>query len=253
MNLVDEKTIHQTFSQLSRINQVKITWEIFRRQAQILFSKKFIWAMLVLLIFWGVVYTINYQQESYERLTQEDILWPILWPLCGLALFLNMQLISSEKENRTLEVLFTTAGSRYKVWLIRMATLNLIILLISIFLSGLAFFTISDIALLATGLHAFIPAFVVGGMTLYFSVRFRSGLAAGMVSAGILFLTMMFYGALEGTKYVLFFNPYDIPRQLDPQTWYLWMWQNRIGLICLGFLLQFFALRGLEKRERLLR
>ncbi|MFQ5824715.1 MAG: hypothetical protein ACE5JB_11710 [bacterium] len=41
--------------------------------------------------------------------------------------------------------------------------------------------------------------------------------------------------------YFLYFNPYDLPHRLDPETWNLWMWQNRIGLVFLGFLLQFFA------------
>ncbi len=39
----------------------------------------------------------------------------------------------------------------------------------------------------------------------------------------------------------------------DPGTWYVWMWQNRITVVILGLLLQFFTLRGLEGRERLLR
>ncbi|NUM76644.1 hypothetical protein HUU40_19945, partial [candidate division KSB1 bacterium] len=46
---------------------------------------------------------------------------------------------------------------------------------------------------------------------------------------------------------------YDMPRQLDPETWNLWMWQNRIGVLCCGAFLLFTALRGMEERERLLR
>ena len=51
----------------------------------------------------------------------------------------------------------------------------------------------------------------------------------------------------------LFFNPYDVPRRLDPATWNLWMWQNRIGVLALAGLMLFAALRGMEVRERLLR
>jgi ABC-type transport system involved in multi-copper enzyme maturation permease subunit len=184
----------------------------------------------------------------------EDVLpWLLEFPLTILAIYLNMQLIASEKENRTLEVMFTTAGSRYKVWLLRLGTLNLLLLILAVFLGVFAFFTFADIEILGTAVHGFIPAYFVGAMTLFFSVKFRSGFAAGMVAAGIVTLTFMFTEAIHDTRYFLYFNPFYLPRRLDPETWNLWMWQNRIALLILGMVLQFFALRGLEDRERLLR
>ncbi|MFQ5604759.1 MAG: hypothetical protein ACE5HS_15930 [bacterium] len=252
--LTKNAAIYQRFSSLSVRSQLAVCWEIFRRQVQIMFSKKFVWFLLGILGYFVLVYVINYRQSMIDRMTQEDILpWLVALPLTVLAVYLNMQLISSEKENRTLEVMFTTAGSRYKVWLFRLTTLNLLLLMISIGLSHLAFFTIADMAVWGTAAHGFVPAYFVGGMTLYFAVKFRSGFAAGMVSGGILILLSMFSEALYETRYFLYFNPYDVPRQLDPETWQLWMWQNRMALMVLGVLLQFFALRGLEERERLLR
>ncbi|MFQ5637385.1 MAG: hypothetical protein ACE5IR_05265 [bacterium] len=235
------------------MTQLKVGWEIFRSQAQILFSKKFLWAMVILLGYFILFYVINYNEPIIDRWTPEDILWFLEFPLVFMAIFLNMQLIASEKENRTLEVMFTTAGSRYKVWLLRLAALNLVLLVVALSLSVLSFFTFADIAILGTGLHAFVPAFFMGSLTLYLSVKLRGGLPAGMGAGGFFFLTMMFMDALEDTRYNLLFNPYDLPRQLDPEIWNLWMWQNRITVVCLGLLLLFFALRGLERRERLLR
>lgn len=235
------------------MSQIKVGWEILRLQAQIIFSKKFIWFMAGILGYFGLVYVINYRQPIIDRMTQEDILpWLLAFPLSVLAVLLNMQLIASEKENRTLEVMFTTAGSRYNAWLLRLGTLNLLLLAVAFGLSVLSFFGIADLVIVGTALHGFVPAFLAGSMTLYFSVKFRSGFAAGMVSAGILLLVLIFSEAINETRYFLYFNPYSVPRQLDPETWNLWMWQNRITAVCAGLLLQFFALRGLEKRERLL-
>jgi Na+/proline symporter len=149
--------------------------------------------------------------------------------------------------------MFTTAGSRYKVWLLRLGTLNVILFILAFALSAVAFFTITDIPIIGMALHGFVPAFFVGNMTLYFAVRFRSGFAAGMVAAGLLVLILMFSELLNETRYFLYFNPYDVPRRLDPGTWNLWMWQNRVGVLCLGGFLLFAALRGMEVRERLLR
>jgi ABC-type transport system involved in multi-copper enzyme maturation permease subunit len=254
--LAKDASLYQSFSQLDRVSQSKVGWEILRSQAVILFSKKFAWFIAGLMTYFVTAYIINYRQAVINRMTQEDILFSLLvFPLFILAIFLNMQLISSEKDKRTLEVLFTTAGSRYKVWILRVATLNLMLVLTALALSTLAFFSIADISIVPTALHGFVPAFLIGGVTLYFSVKFRSGLAAGMVTAIIVVLTIMFSDGfnLEDTRYFLFFNPYDVPRELDPETWNIWMWQNRIGILGVGTLLHFFALRGLELRERILR
>ncbi|TDI91133.1 MAG: hypothetical protein E2O76_13220 [Caldithrix sp.] len=251
--LAKNTTIYQSFSGLTKKNQLKVTWEIFRSQVQIIFSKKFTWAMAVVLGYFITIYFTNYFEEIHERMELEDLLWFLQWPLCGLALYLNMQLISSEKENRTLEVLFTTAGSRYKVWLLRVGTLNLILLLVAFSLSCLTFFTFSDLPILTMAMNSFVPGFFTGAVTLYLSVKFRSGFAAAMVTILFLLLNIMFFSALQDTRYPLFFNYYDIPHNIDPGTWYLWMWQNRITIMVLAVLLQFFTLRGLQARERLLR
>jgi hypothetical protein len=245
---------YSRFAELAGRERLAVAWEIFRLQAQIIFSHKFVWFMLGILAYFIVAYAINYNQSMIDRMPMEDVL-PLLleFPLATLAVFLSMQVITSEKDNRTLEVMFTTAGSRYKVWLLRLGTLNVILLILAFALSILAFFAFTDIPIIGMAVHAFVPTFFAGSMTLYFAVRFRSGLAAGMVAAGLLVLILMFTELLYETRYYLFFNPYDVPRQLDPETWNLWMWQNRIGVLCAGGFMLFAALRGMEVRERLLK
>lgn len=246
--------IYNKFSQLTTKDQIAIGFKIVRLQAQILFFNRFYWFIGGVLGYFLVAYIINYNGEMIDRLDQSDVLTALfLIPFTVLAIFLNMQVISREKDNRTLEVMFTTSGSRYKVWILRFLTLNLILLSISVLFSTLVFFTFTEIEIIATGIHAFVPTFFIGSMTLYFAVKFRSGFAAGMWATGMVLFISMFAEPLEHTKYFLFFNPYDVPRQLDPETWSLWMWQNRIGILLIGCFLQFMALRGLENREKMLR
>ncbi|HEX9652879.1 MAG TPA: hypothetical protein VGA99_04145, partial [bacterium] len=216
MNFQTQNTaLYQAFGNLSKRNQLHIAWEMLRLQAQILFSKKFLWFMGGILGYSVIAYIINYRQTILDRLTPEDVLpWLLEFPLTILAIYLNMQLIASEKETRTLEVMFTTAGSRYKVWLLRLGTLNLVVLILALLLSLLAFFTFADIEILGTAIHGFVPTYFVGALTLFFSVKFRSGFAAGMVAAGLVLLTFMFNEVLHDTRYFLYFNPYYLPRRL---------------------------------------
>ncbi len=247
------RNIYNKFSQLSIKEQFSIGFRILRLQAQILFFNRFYWFIAAIFGYFVIAYIINYKSDMINRLSQNDVLLALFMiPFAVLAILLNMQIISREKDNRTLEVMFTTSGSRYKVWILRVTTLNLILLSISIFFSTFVFFTFTEIEIIATGFHAFVPTFFIGSMTLYFAVKFRSGFAAGMLVGGFIMLHFMFTEVLEDTKYSLFFNPYDIPRRLDPETWSLWMWQNRITVLLLGCFLQFLALRGLENREKML-
>jgi len=201
-----------------------------------------------------IVYIINYREPVIDRMTTSSVLSALLEvPLFGLAIFLNMQLIANEKDRRTLEGLFTVAGSRYKVWLIRFGTLNLVMLGFALVLSLIGYFCFADLPPVGMALNGFVPACFIGSMTLYFSVRFRSAFAAGMVAVGVLLLISVMAEPLEESRYFAFFNPYNVPRSLDPETWQLWMWQNRLALLALSAGLQFLALRGLGNRERLLR
>ncbi|MDZ7364058.1 MAG: hypothetical protein ONB46_25595 [candidate division KSB1 bacterium] len=130
---------HSRFAELPARAQLSIAWEIFRLQARIIFSHKFVWFMAGILIYFVVACIINYNQPVIECMPMEDVL-PVLleFPLSALAVYLSMQVITSEKDNRTL-VMFTTAGSRYKVWLLRLGTLNIILLILAFALSALAF------------------------------------------------------------------------------------------------------------------
>lgn len=247
---------YRSFWELHVRSQMEVAWTVIRLQTQVIFSHKFVWFILAVLSFIGLMYAVNYQLPTRERMEPEDVYIIIMtMPLLVLAVYLNMQAIVTEKEQRTLEVMFTTAGSRYKVWLLRLGTLNILLCLLTFVISILVFFTFMDFSIPGMTWNTFGTVFFVGNLTLFFAVRMRSGLGAGMVTGLVLFLHMMTAGIFDygDTRYFLFFNPYDAPEQMDPRLWDVWMLQNRLVVFALGLVLMFFALRGMENRDRLLR
>ena len=244
-----------SFYVLNFFEKLKVSFAIFRLNTRIVFSNRFAWFLFGLLAYCIFLYVVNYRSNIYNRMTPNDIYHVLLQlPLIALAVFLNMNLIASEKENRTLEITFTTAGSRIKIWLIRFGSLCLLFFIMAILLSLIGFFFFTDLPIWGFAFHTYVPAFFIAGMVFYFSVKFRSGLAAGMVSAVLLFLMLIFNEALEGTRWSIFFNHYDRPHnRVDPSVWNDWIWQNRIGLIVLGAAFIFAALRAMRHREKLLR
>ena len=253
MTTKNKSPSYKSFWQLPVKAQAGIVWTVIRLQSQVIFSHKFVWFIMAILSYIGLIYAINYQQPVYDRMEPEDVyIGVITMPLLILAVYLNMQAIVTEKEQRTLEVMFTTAGSRYKVWLLRLGTLNALLCILTFFLSILVFYTFMDYSILGMTWNTFVTLFFVGNLTLYFAVRMRSGLGAGMVTGLVLFLHLISAGIFDyaETRYFIFFNPYDIPDQMDPRLWDIWMIQNRLGVFGLGLVMIFFALRGMENRDR---
>ena len=248
---------HEKFSELSVSSKIKVAWEVFRLQASLMFSQKLLWVLLGELVYLVLRYVENYHDDVVSRVTQNGVVNELLaFPLVVLAVLMNMFLISGEKEKRTLEGMFTTAGSRYKVWLLRTVSLNITIFLMALALSVLTYFTFTDLPIWGATFHVFVPVFFIGNMTLYFSVKFRSALAAGMVAGIFIFLLLIINTFMEESgfyRYMLFFNPYELPREIDPATWVVWTWQNKISLLVLSFAMLFAALRGMNNREKLLR
>ncbi|KAA3619848.1 MAG: hypothetical protein DWQ05_03750 [Calditrichaeota bacterium] len=242
------------FFALNFLQRLKVSLEVFRLNTRIVFSNRFAWFLFGLIAYIIFLYVVNYQNEIYDRMRPDFIFYMLVQlPLSAIAVFLCMNLISSEKDNRTLEITFTTAGSRYKIWLIRFGSLCVLFLLLAIVLSSIGFFFFVELPIWSLAFHAYVPVFFIAGMVFYFAVKFRSGLAAGMVSGIVLFFMFTFHEPLEDTRYTLFFNPFDVPHNIDASVWYDWTWQNRIGLLVLGGLFIFAALRGMNNRERLLR
>ena len=247
----------QSFSELENGARFRIGWELFRLQVRLIFSHKFIWFMLGLTAWLRLMYYFNFRTDAVFRMTQRNVIEDLIYlPMVVLAVFLNMQLITAEKDNRTLEVMFTTSGSQFKVWLLKAATLGTILYFITLAICVVAFFGFTDMAILATSFYAFVPIYFIANLTLYFAVRMKSGLAAGMVTAAVLVILFFSNAIMEETdlyKYMLFLNPYSPPLRVDPATWEVWIWQNKIGVLILGTGLLYAALRSMGNRERLLR
>ncbi len=244
-----------TFSELKLTRKIKVVFDVFRLNTRIVFSNRFAWFLFGLAVYCIFLYVANYRSNIYDRMSANTIFHILLQlPLLAFAVFLNMNLIASEKDNRTLEITFTIAGSRIKIWLIRFGSLCLLFLILAYLLSLIGFFFFVDLPIWGFAFHAYVPAFFISGLVFYFAVKFSNGLAAGMVSAVLLFLMFIFNEALHDTRWSLFFNPYDRPHnRVDPAVWNDWTWQNRLGLIMLGAAFIFAALRGMRQREKLLR
>jgi len=219
---------------------------------RILFSHKFFYFFGAVLLYFVVVCSVNYFQAE-DHITGRDVMPALLLPpACVLAVYLSMEIISFERENKTIESVFTTSGSIYKVWMIKLGVTYLIIIAVLLLLEILAFLFVAGFPIFSTLFHSIVPIIFIGNLTFYFSVKFRSGNAAGMITVIIILFFLMLTEPLEHSRFFLFLNPFNKPRDMELVIWDRIIFQNRIGIIAFSSLFLYLGMVATKKREKLL-
>ncbi|RKY89562.1 hypothetical protein DRQ09_01135 [candidate division KSB1 bacterium] len=219
---------------------------------KILFSHKFFYFSGAAFLYFIITCVINYFSKG-DHLSGPAVM-PVLLqiPSVILIIFLSMEIVSYERENKTIESVFTVSGSIYKVWLIKLGVMYLVILSIMFIMDILSFFFVADFPVGGMLFHSFVPLLLIGNMTFYFSVRLRSGNAAGMITVIIVLFFLFLSEPLQNSRFFLFLNPYAKPRDLEIVIWERIVFQNRIGIIAISSLFLYLGLTATKKRERLL-
>ncbi|MFC1562927.1 hypothetical protein ACFL4Z_02625 [candidate division KSB1 bacterium] len=194
---------------------------------------------------------MNYFSSSAERIGGEGIfMWLLIIPGIALVFYPSMSLVTSEIENRTIEMIFCTADSRYKVWLARIFTLHFFVAFIIFVLCSLSFVFISDFPFLGYFFHSLFPLIFLSSLIIMLSVILKSGNAGGLVSLLVIMFLMITYQPLSSTKFNLFMNPYFKFQGIDYSSWAVTVWYNRIGILVLSGLMIYYSLFRLNKREK---
>lgn len=177
----------------------------------------------------------------------------ITTPLLLLAIYLGMSSIASEIDDRTIEGVFTVSGSRYRPWIVRIATVVVFLAACDLLLAGCAWLFLVEFPFLGVALNALPAVLLYFALALMFSLLFKGAIPSGLTVVPILFFNSTFLlGATHGTRYNVFFNYLDRPVGLDEIQWWIMAVENRIGVLLIVGLVLFYTVRLTDKRERLL-
>lgn len=173
-------------------------------------------------------------------------------PGAVLGIYLTMDLVAGERDRNTLEVLFSTSSSPYRIWAFRLGCVYAVLAIALQAMSGVSYFLFAELPVVAGAWNAFLPAALFASLTFCFSVVFRSSNAAGMAGLGCLMLVLLFHNSLSGTAYAVFLSPFDVPMAARDVMWDDRILLNRLGIAAAGVAFAAFGLRGMARRERLL-
>jgi ABC-type transport system involved in multi-copper enzyme maturation permease subunit len=227
--------------------------ELLHLSLKLQFGKRF-WAYPLLPLLWMAFHTVLVFTGANDDGFQSDDVQNVLIgaPLFFLAIAIGMQIISSEIEQRTLEVCYTVPGGARRIWLAKLAA-GLLVLIAAELLLALyvrLVFTSFPLAALYRALQGAIFCLV---LSTGFGALFRNKMTAGMASVIVLFLTAAVTGMGDNpTRYSPYFNPLNLVQSMSAQELRYWLLQNHIGyaLICVTIVVLTFS--RAERRELLL-
>jgi len=207
-----------------------------------------VWFLMIGL--WNALATQNDPMEGSS--IQNAIL---ALPTVLLAFFLGSQVISSDQENRSLEVVLALPRGKTVVWILRLFVATAFAGGIALILSVLSWFFVASFPFLAVWLTSLFPIAFFASLAFALSVLFRSGTAAALVCSLILALIIMTQPAWHsGALFYIypFLNPLLPPDGTLPESWARAFAANRIGVLVTVVSLLVGGLAGMRRRERLL-
>lgn len=231
---------------------LRSVWRLWTLSFRVVLHRKLAFLVGGVLAYYGILYALAVFRPGEGFSAAQAMLVLVEIPGTVLAIYLTMDLVSGERDQNTLEILFSTSSSHTRIWLVRMTCVYAVLGVVLLGMSTLSYFFFAEFPFVLGGLNALLPAFLMVNLTFYFSVTCRSGNAAGMLGLGFLVVVLLTSGALQNTPYFLFQNPFEPPVGTDDFLWVDRVVMNRVAVAALGGLFLLLALRRMSRRERLL-
>jgi len=250
----------RSFRELSVPKKVAVVLLSLKMNYRVLFG----WKALLFLAGTAIYFTafLIIASRADEPLTLGHLLAWLIWlPTTLFAVFFSMEIISREQETGMIETLFVVSVSIYRLWIVKFVVLMLFVSLLALALivaTSAAIDTLSQgnvdpFPITLTLLYILPPLVFFAGLTVLFSVVFKSGNAAGLCMAAVLgFVLLLSQDGISTTVIFPYLNPFDIPLDKEAFLWIRTVVYNKVAYFVLGGVWFWQTLRWLNRRERLL-
>ena len=227
------------------------TYSLARYNMRIIFGGKFVFFILAAFIFFLVFGTIM-AMDSWE-MNLEDVYGLLAFPAILLVFFPSVFGIQSDADHRTLEIIFGIPDYRYKVWLVRWVMIILLVFVMMFPFAGLAFYALVSFPIMPMILQLMVLVVFVSSLGFCLSTLVKNGNATAviMVILGLFFLILA--DEMDESKWNMFLNPFNTPRNMNEIVWREIVRQNRLILGISSLVLLLLGLLNLQEREKFLR
>ncbi len=216
---------------------------------KIIFGGRFLWFLLTSFLLFA--YFVCSSLWRGELPNDEMMYSHLFFPSLLLVFYPATFGIQNDADNRILEILFGIPGYMYKVWLSRLILIYILVFVMLIIYSAVAYILVYPISPLSMAYHLMYPVLFVGGLSFYLSTVTRNGNATALLiiilGIAIIFLRDSFF---RDTMWDISLNPYRLPENIHPVIWESTVLKNRLFLSIGAVVLTLLALLNLQKREK---
>jgi len=216
----------------------------------VIFAGKFVWFLLVSLVFFGFFMFQNAwnRAEINEALIYSLLLFPSL-----LLIFYPVVFgIQNDADSRILEILFGIPDYRYKVWGARLLMIYVGVFFIIVVFAGIASILMYPVSLFGIAAQLMFPTLFFGNLAFMFSTITRNGNGTAVIMIIIAIIVLIFGDVpfFRNSLWNITLNPYQTPRNILPIIWENTIVKNRIFLITGSMVWMMVGLLNLQKREK---
>ena len=230
---------------------IQNTISLARYNMKIIFGGKFIYFILAAFIFF-LVFGIIVALEGGDMYI--DTIYRLLaFPAILLVFFPSVFGIQSDADQRTLEIIFGIPDYRYKVWLVRYLMILLLVFLLLFPFAGLAYYALLSFPIIKVILHLMVLVVFVSALGFSLSTLVKNGNATAVIMVILGLFLLILSDELDESKWNIFLNPFDMPRDLNEIVWREIIRQNRIFMGIGSIVLILLGLLNLQRREKFLR
>ena len=229
-------------------NLIDLILKQTRYNFKIIFAGKFFFFLLAAFGFFVLVTTINLFSNS--SISEEGIFYLLLFPGILLTFYPAVFGIQNDDDSRMLEIIFGIPNYRYKVWLVRFVLIYFMvfgILLILAFLSTIALVSFPIVEMVS---QIMFPLFFLGSLGFMFSTLVRNGNGAAVVMIIIGLFLFILSGNIGESVWNVFFNPFNMPSDMNETIWEERIFNNRLYQVCAGVVALLYGLINLQNREK---
>lgn len=216
---------------------------------KIIFGGRFLWFLLTSFLLFA--YFVCSSLWRGEIPTDEMMYSHLFFPALLLVFYPATFGIQNDADNRILEILFGIPGYMYKVWLSRLLLIYMIVFVMLIVYSLVAYILVYPISPLGMAYRLMYPVLFMGGLAFFFSTVTRNGNATALLiivlGIAIIFLRDSFF---RDTMWDISLNPYRLPDNIHPIIWENTVMKNRLFLSIGALVTTLLALLNLQKREK---
>jgi hypothetical protein len=231
------------------IGRLRDAWTFVRYSAYQNFSgRSLLFVGLAIAVFLGVV-VFSLMSRSAAR-GPEQVYNDLLIPAILLIFYPAAFAIQSDKDADMIETLFGIPDHRYKVWLVRLATLFVLVMLILFLLALFCRFGLTEFPLGTMVFELMFPVLFLVSLAFFLACLTGSGNSTAVILAVVLLIFWDLAGTLKNSSWFLFHNPFASVTQIQMLVLKKTTLSNRLYLSIGSIFLLMLGLLRLQNREK---